>query len=159
MEPAPTQETGDELVMLWRPVGPQELELIAAADYRAFPPRRPEQPIFYPVLTEEYAIQIARDWNAPQSGAGFVTRFSLPAAFLAGYEIHQVGGSTRSTGSRLPACPPSTARSWAGSRSSGSSTCGVDGRRRRRQGAAGLPVTRGAAAVIPPRITSTICSW
>ena len=40
---------------LWRPVGPAELALIRASGMRAFPPRLPEQPIFYPVLSEEYA--------------------------------------------------------------------------------------------------------
>ena len=43
---------------MYRPVGPKELELIAAAGYREFPPRLPEQPIFYPVLNEEYARQM-----------------------------------------------------------------------------------------------------
>ena len=46
---------------LYRPVGLTELELVRAADWLAFPPRLPHQPIFYPVLEEEYAIQIARD--------------------------------------------------------------------------------------------------
>jgi hypothetical protein len=85
-------EDDGEGVTLWRPVGPVELELIAATGYRAFPPRLPDQPIFYPVLSEEYATQIARDWNVPQSGAGHVTRFRVRASFLAGYEVHQVGG-------------------------------------------------------------------
>jgi hypothetical protein len=35
-------------VTLWRPVGPAELDLIRASGMRAFPPRLPEQPIFYP---------------------------------------------------------------------------------------------------------------
>jgi hypothetical protein len=55
----------EDFVILWRPVGPAELELIRNAAMRAFPPRLPEQPIFYPVLSEEYAIKIARDWNVP----------------------------------------------------------------------------------------------
>jgi hypothetical protein len=60
---------GDEdTVTLFRPVGPKKLALIAASGYRAFPPRLPEQPIFYPVLTEEYAAKIARDWNAKDPG-------------------------------------------------------------------------------------------
>ena len=59
--------------ILFRPVGPAELELIAAADFRAFPPRLPEQPIFYPVTNEAYAARIAREWNVRESGAGFVT--------------------------------------------------------------------------------------
>src|SRR5262249_9217247 len=82
----------DEIVTLWRPVGPAELELIEASGFRAFPPRLPEQPIFYPVLTEEYAVQIARDWNVKASGAGFVTRFRVRFDFLASYEVQQAGG-------------------------------------------------------------------
>jgi hypothetical protein len=70
---------------LYRPVGQAEYELIAAADWRAFPPRLPQQPIFYPVLTEEYATRIARDWNTKdeKSGyVGYVLKFALPAAAL-----------------------------------------------------------------------------
>jgi hypothetical protein len=52
-----------ETVILYRPVGLAELKLVKASGYREFPPRLPEQPIFYPVLTEAYATQIARDWN------------------------------------------------------------------------------------------------
>ncbi len=66
------------LTTLWRPVGPRELELIQASGMRRFPPRLPELPIFYPVLTEAYAIQIARDWNAPRGG-GHATRFAVDA--------------------------------------------------------------------------------
>jgi hypothetical protein len=81
-----------ETVTLWRPVGPQELELIEKAAMCAFPPRRPGQPIFYPVLSEEYAIKIARDWNVPANGAGFVTRFKVRREFLAQYEVREAGG-------------------------------------------------------------------
>ncbi|MEC3916088.1 ADP-ribosylation/crystallin J1 [Nocardia sp. CDC160] len=77
---------------LWRPTGPEELDLVAASGWREWPPRLPDQPIFYPVLTEEYAIMIARDWNVPASGAGFVTRFDVDTAYLNQYEVHQVGG-------------------------------------------------------------------
>ena len=82
----------DETVTLWRPVGPVELDLIRAAGMRAFPPRLPEQPIFYPVLTEAYAIRIAHDWNVPASGAGFVTRFQVRKSFLDGYAVQAAGG-------------------------------------------------------------------
>jgi hypothetical protein len=71
-----------DVVTLWRPVGPNELALIRKAGMRAFPPRLPEQPIFYPVLSEEYAVKIARDWNVPASGSGFVTRFNVLRSFL-----------------------------------------------------------------------------
>ena len=67
--------------------------MIEALEFRAFPPRLPEQPIFYPVLNESYAVQIARDWNArEQGGSGFVTRFDVDASFLARYDVRQVGG-------------------------------------------------------------------
>jgi len=59
---------------------------------RAFPPRLPEQPIFYPVLTEDYAIKIARDWNVRASGSGHVTRFRVRKDFLDGYQVQDAGG-------------------------------------------------------------------
>ncbi|MFJ9839634.1 ADP-ribosylation/crystallin J1 [Kitasatospora sp. NPDC101155] len=79
---------------LWRPTGPEELALVEAADWRAWPPRLPEQPIFYPVLNEDYAIRIARDWNVPASGVGYVTRFKVETAFLDRYPVQQAGGRT-----------------------------------------------------------------
>jgi len=82
----------DKVVMLFRPVGPKELELIRQSGYKAFPPRLPEQPIFYPVLNEEYATKIARDWNVPASGSGYVTRFAVRADYLSRYEVQTVGG-------------------------------------------------------------------
>ncbi len=83
-----------EALTLYRPVGSAELTLIEAADWRAFPPRLPEQPIFYPVTNEAYARQIARDWNARHNDdkRGFVTRFAVRADFLAAYPAKVVGG-------------------------------------------------------------------
>ena len=83
-----------ETVALWRPTGPEELALVQASGWREWPPRLPEQPIFYPVLNEEYATMIARDWNVKHSGSGFVTRFRVRRPFLDRYETHQVGGRT-----------------------------------------------------------------
>ena len=82
-----------DVITLWRPVGPVELELIRESGMRAFPPRLPEQPIFYPVLSEEYAAKIARDWNVPASGSGYVTRFEVRRNFLENYGVQQAGGS------------------------------------------------------------------
>ena len=83
----------DETIVLFRPVGPNELALIRNAGFHAFPPRLAEQPIFYPVLTEEYAARIARDWNVPASGSGYVTRFEVRRAFLMRYQMRDAGGS------------------------------------------------------------------
>lgn len=81
-----------ETVTLWRPTGPEELKLVEEANWQAWPPRLPEQPIFYPVTTEAYAVKIARDWNVPASGSGFVTRFEVLKSFLDQYEVQDAGG-------------------------------------------------------------------
>lgn len=81
-------------VTLWRPTGPEELALVEESGWRAWPPRLPDQPIFYPVLNEDYATRIARDWNVKASGAGYVTRFDVDQDFLDRYEVQQVGGRT-----------------------------------------------------------------
>jgi hypothetical protein len=84
----------NDTVTLFRPVGPKELELIRLSGNRAFPPRLPDQPIFYPVLNEDYAVQIARDWNVKASGAGYVTRFRVRKEFLGKCSAQTVGNST-----------------------------------------------------------------
>ena len=85
-----------ETVTLYRPVGQKELDLIAATGYREFPPRLPEQPIFYPVLTLEYAEQIARDWNTKDERSGFVgyvVEFDVASSYLSKFEKRKVGDS------------------------------------------------------------------
>jgi len=80
-------------VTLYRPVGPKELELIEASGWKRFPPRLPAQPIFYPVLNEEYAAKIAREWDVKESGVGIVTRFAVDADFVRRYPVHTVGST------------------------------------------------------------------
>src|ERR1041385_301006 len=84
----------NETVTLWRPTGPKELELVAASGYRRWPPRLEGQPIFYPVLNQEYARKIAREWNVRDSGVGYVTRLEVRREFLDRYDVQQVGGRT-----------------------------------------------------------------
>jgi hypothetical protein len=83
-----------EATTLYRPVGTAEPRLIEATGWRAFPPRLPEQPIFYPVTNEGYAAQIARDWNAVHNDdhRGYVTRFDVRTDVLSAYEKKIVGG-------------------------------------------------------------------
>ncbi|WP_224361626.1 hypothetical protein [Hyalangium versicolor] len=80
---------------LYRPVGLKEAELVLGSECTGFPPRLPDQPIFYPVMNDEYARQIARGWNTPDPGsgyAGFITEFDVSTAYLEGFEVHTVGG-------------------------------------------------------------------
>ena len=81
-------------IVLFRPVGTAELALIEAANWRAFPPRLPDQPIFYPVMNFDYAEQIARDWNSKHepSGVGHVLRFDLPENVTARWPVQVAGG-------------------------------------------------------------------
>jgi hypothetical protein len=80
-----------DTVVLFRPTGEIELALIRESGWRAFPPRLPEQPIFYPVLEEEYAIQIARDWNTRDGGQGFVVKFYVDRNYLSKYQVQSAG--------------------------------------------------------------------
>jgi hypothetical protein len=88
--------TTNETVVLFRPVGQKERDLICESEWKRFPPRLSWQPIFYPVLTEEYAISIARNWNTkdPNSGyMGYVLRFSVLKSYIDRHQPHEAGGS------------------------------------------------------------------
>ncbi|MBO4309727.1 MAG: hypothetical protein J5856_01535 [Lachnospiraceae bacterium] len=82
-------------MILYRPVGTKELGLIEKSGYKAFPPRLPEQPIFYPVLNEKYADEIAKNWNVKYNDdhKGYVTRFEVEDDFCKKYESHVVGAA------------------------------------------------------------------
>lgn len=83
-----------ETTRLYRPVGLKEMELIADSGYKAFPPRLEWQPIFYPVTNQQYADQIAFEWNTVDEFSGFigiVTAFDVKTDFLEKYEIQNVG--------------------------------------------------------------------
>lgn len=83
-----------ETTRLYRPVGLKEMELIAELGYNAFPPRLEWQPIFYPVTNQQYADQIAFEWNTVDEFSGFigiVTAFEVNSDFLKKYEIQNVG--------------------------------------------------------------------
>jgi hypothetical protein len=82
-----------ETTLLYRPVNQKDLDQIVASSWRSFPPRLPEQPIFYPVLNEEYAVQISRDWNVPYYGVGYVVRFAVDTAYLAQFQVQNVGAT------------------------------------------------------------------
>lgn len=76
---------------MYRPAGPAEMRLVEASGFRRWPPRLPDQPIFYPVTNEGYAEEITRQWNVPAYGEGFVTRFAVRRAFAERYEVRVVG--------------------------------------------------------------------
>ena len=82
----------EELVTLYRPTGPKELALVEETGFTRWPPRLPEQPIFYPVTNEAYAKQIATQWNIKDSGVGYVTRFHVRKSFMDRYDVQTVGG-------------------------------------------------------------------
>jgi len=89
--------SAEESTTLYRPVGQKEFDLIVASGFREFPPRLDSQPIFYPVLNEEYASFIAREWNTADEASGYigyVLRFAVKTNYLAQYEVQKVGSAT-----------------------------------------------------------------
>ncbi len=81
-------------MILYRPIGETEKVLIEKSGYTKFPPRLPEQPIFYPVLNEQYAEEIAGRWNIKDERSGYrgyVTRFEIDDTFISNYQVHTVG--------------------------------------------------------------------
>ncbi len=83
----------EETVTMYRPTGPLEIKLVEESGFRAWPPRLPEQPIFYPVTNEEYAKEIAIKWNIKDSKVGYVTMFRVKKSFAQRYPIQKVGGA------------------------------------------------------------------
>ncbi|PKP72548.1 MAG: ADP-ribosylation/crystallin J1 [Alphaproteobacteria bacterium HGW-Alphaproteobacteria-6] len=80
---------------LFRPTGLTELHLVRDSGWTAWPPRLPDQPIFYPVTTFAYAEKIARDWNSsqpPPDDLGFVTRFHIDPETARRYPVQLAGG-------------------------------------------------------------------
>lgn len=79
-------------MILYRPVGTAELEFIKQNNYKSFPPRLPEQPIFYPVLNHEYACEIAEKWNTKTADRkGYVTEFEVDNEYIKNFKVHTVG--------------------------------------------------------------------
>ena len=81
-------------MILYRPVGEKEKELIEQSGYTRFPPRLDWQPIFYPVLNEKYAEEIAGKWNTKDAGSGYigyVTRFEVEDNYVSSFEVQTVG--------------------------------------------------------------------
>ena len=87
------KEMKDKTIVMYRPTGLNELELVEESGFTKWPPRLPEQPIFYPVTNEQYAKEIATKWNIKDSGVGYVTRFEVKKDFMSKYKIEQVGAS------------------------------------------------------------------
>lgn len=84
--------SNQDVVILYRPTGPEEMKLVEESNFQKWPPRLPEQPIFYPVTNVLYAIQIAKEWNVPSHGVGYVTRFFVKKTFMDKYNVEKVGG-------------------------------------------------------------------
>lgn len=81
-------------MILWRPVGLQEMGLIFDSGMRRFPARLPQQPIFYPVLARSYAAGIAAGWNVRDPPhAGYVLHFEVDDDYISKFAVHVVGAS------------------------------------------------------------------
>ena len=82
-----------DTITLYRPVNQAELDLIQELNWEGFPPRLPEQPIFYPVMNFEYAEDISKKWNIDAYGVGYVVKWEMEAEYLSKFNIENVGSS------------------------------------------------------------------
>ncbi|AMN45177.1 ADP-ribosylation/crystallin J1 [Rhodoplanes sp. Z2-YC6860] len=89
--PEPRVNQPDDTITLFCSVGPGEYLLIEKSGFRAFPPRT-GQPMFYPVLTEAFALKIAHEWIVPDLKVAYVTRFKVRRAYLSRYPVDNAGG-------------------------------------------------------------------
>lgn len=80
-----------EVTILDRPVGPEELALIEASGWTAFPPRLPERPISNPVTIEDHAARISRNWTVRDDGSASVTRFAVDPGIAGRCPVRRVG--------------------------------------------------------------------
>lgn len=81
---------------LYRPVGEKEKKLIEQSGYLTFPPRLDFQPIFYPVLNQRYAEEIASKWNIKSHDSdyvGYVTNFEIDESYISSFDVQTVGAS------------------------------------------------------------------
>jgi hypothetical protein len=80
-------------VTLWRPTGPEELALVEASGWTAWPLVYPSSPSSTPFSTR-IKRQRSRATDVKASGVGYVTRFQVKKSFMDRYEAHQAGGRT-----------------------------------------------------------------
>ena len=83
-------------MILYRPVGEAELRLIQESGYQRFPPRLPEQPIFYPVLNQQYAEEIAGRWNTKDANSGYkgyVLEFEIDDDYITAFPVQTAGAA------------------------------------------------------------------
>ena len=81
---------------LFRPVGEKEYRLIEQSGFKKFPPRLSDQPIFYPVLNERYAIEIASKWNTKDDFSdykGYVLRFNVSDDYISKFDVQIAGAN------------------------------------------------------------------
>ncbi|MGH7718337.1 MAG: hypothetical protein ACREON_05775 [Gemmatimonadaceae bacterium] len=93
-----------DLTILFRAFGAAEYALLVRNGFTAFPEQLPHQPIFCPAATEEYASEIARDWNARDAASGYVgyvARFAVRSEHLTRFPLQTVGPGKREY--RVPA--------------------------------------------------------
>src|SRR5437667_1796790 len=81
-------------MILWRPVGFHEMAKVFEAGMKGFPPRLPEQSIFYPVLVQEYADQTAATWNTKEEPfVGYVIEMEILDEYGARFTPQTVGSA------------------------------------------------------------------
>jgi hypothetical protein len=69
---------------------PQQLAALIRADWRRIEPGRGGEHFIYLKLNQRYAEMMARQWELPLHGSGYVARIVLPQNVLSHYDLETV---------------------------------------------------------------------
>jgi hypothetical protein len=84
----------NDTVVLFRPIGCQELELIEKSGFTQFPPQAFSPAYLLSSSEPRVRRKVARDWNTKDADSGYmgyVTRFRVRRDYLSKYPVQLVG--------------------------------------------------------------------
>ena len=86
MKPLPFSNT----IALYQAMSPQQLAALIRADWRRIEPDQGGERFFYLKINQRYAEMIARQWEVPLHGAGYVVRLILPEPVMKYFDLETV---------------------------------------------------------------------
>ena len=86
MTPLPYRET----IALYQALSPQQLAALIRDDWRRIEPGWGGEHFIYLKVCQRYAEMIARQWQVPLHGAGYVVRLELPVEVIRQYDMETV---------------------------------------------------------------------
>ena len=85
----------DDFTLLYRAVGPDELQFIKDSDWVRYPARSPSGQTFLATVDLEYAEEVAEKWMLRDYDSSSVTTFRMDSDYIAKFKLEKLGGRTR----------------------------------------------------------------